>query len=71
MQTEYKGLTNCCTKGVCKGSIWESGNSRGGLSGIGVYLLLVLDKVEYRRTSISGTTFSGRKCLSGTSFHAI
>jgi hypothetical protein len=25
----------------------------------------------YRRTSISGTTFSGKKCLSGTIFHAI
>jgi hypothetical protein len=24
----------------------------------------------YRRTSISGTTFSGKKCLSGTIFHA-
>jgi hypothetical protein len=27
--------------------------------------------IEYRRISISGTTFSGKKCLSGTSFHAI
>jgi hypothetical protein len=27
--------------------------------------------INYRRTSISGTTFSGNKCLSGTSFHAI
>jgi hypothetical protein len=26
---------------------------------------------SYRRTSISGTTFSGKKCLSGTIFHAI
>jgi hypothetical protein len=26
---------------------------------------------RYRRTSISGTTFSGKKCLSGTIFHAI
>jgi hypothetical protein len=26
---------------------------------------------EYRRTSISGTTFSGKKCPSGTIFHAI
>jgi hypothetical protein len=26
---------------------------------------------SYRRTSISGTTFSGKKCLSGTSVHAI
>jgi hypothetical protein len=25
----------------------------------------------YRRTSISGTTFSGKKCPSGTIFHAI
>jgi hypothetical protein len=25
----------------------------------------------HRRTSISGTTFSGKKCLSGTIFHAI
>jgi hypothetical protein len=25
----------------------------------------------YRRSSISGTTFSGNKCLSGTIFHAI
>jgi hypothetical protein len=25
----------------------------------------------YRRTSISGTTFIGKKCLSGTNFHAI
>jgi hypothetical protein len=25
----------------------------------------------YRRTSISGTTFSGKKCLRGTIFHAI
>jgi hypothetical protein len=25
----------------------------------------------YRRTSISGTTFSGKKCLSETKFHAI
>jgi hypothetical protein len=25
----------------------------------------------YRKTSISGTTFSGEKCLSGTIFHAI
>jgi cyclophilin family peptidyl-prolyl cis-trans isomerase len=28
-------------------------------------------KALYRRTSISGTTFSGEKCLSGTNFHAI
>jgi hypothetical protein len=28
-------------------------------------------RVEYRRTSISGTTFSGIKCLSETIFHAI
>jgi hypothetical protein len=28
-------------------------------------------KQGYRRTSISGTTSSGKKCLSGTSFHAI
>jgi hypothetical protein len=27
--------------------------------------------LNYRRTSISGTTFSGKKCLSGTIFHAI
>jgi hypothetical protein len=26
---------------------------------------------DYRKTSISRTTFSGKKCLSGTSFHAI
>jgi hypothetical protein len=26
---------------------------------------------QYRRTSISGTTFSGKMCLSGTIFHAI
>jgi hypothetical protein len=26
---------------------------------------------QYRRTSISGKTFSGKKCLSGTIFHAI
>jgi hypothetical protein len=26
---------------------------------------------SYRRTSISGTTLSGKKCLSGTSSHAI
>jgi hypothetical protein len=26
--------------------------------------------VVYRRTSISGTTFSGKRCLSGTIFHA-
>jgi hypothetical protein len=26
---------------------------------------------DYRRTSISGTTFSGKKCLSGSIFHAI
>jgi hypothetical protein len=30
-----------------------------------------LPKSVYKRTSISGTTFSGRKCLSGTIFHAI
>jgi hypothetical protein len=28
-------------------------------------------QMSYRRTSISGTTFSGKKCLSGTIFHAI
>jgi hypothetical protein len=26
---------------------------------------------QYRRTSISGTTFGGKSCLSGTIFHAI
>jgi hypothetical protein len=26
---------------------------------------------DYRRTSISGTTFNGKNCLSGTIFHAI
>jgi hypothetical protein len=25
----------------------------------------------YRRTSISGTTFSGEKCVGGTIFHAV
>jgi hypothetical protein len=30
----------------------------------------ILEYYTYRRTSISGTTFSGKKCLSGTSFHA-
>jgi hypothetical protein len=28
-------------------------------------------ETSYRRTSISGTTFSGKKCLSVTIFHAI
>jgi hypothetical protein len=28
-------------------------------------------QTRYRRTSISGTTFSGKKCLSGIIFHAI
>jgi hypothetical protein len=32
---------------------------------------LFLDYKTYWRTSISGTTFSGKKCLSGTIFHAI
>jgi hypothetical protein len=27
--------------------------------------------ITYRRTSISGTNFSRKKCLSGTIFHAI
>jgi hypothetical protein len=29
------------------------------------------DLKQYRRTSTSGTTFSGKKCLSGPIFHAI
>jgi hypothetical protein len=36
----------------------------GGVSG-------KVTHVRYRRTSISGTTFSGKVCLSGTMFHAI
>jgi hypothetical protein len=32
---------------------------------------VAIDKTTYRRTSISGTTFSGKKCISGTNFHAI
>jgi hypothetical protein len=30
-----------------------------------------LPDLEYRRTSISGTNFSGKKCLSGITLHAI
>jgi hypothetical protein len=35
--------------------------SADALSSLGAYFL-----IGYRRTSISGTNFSGKKCLSGT-----
>jgi hypothetical protein len=34
-------------------------------------ILDTLVHIVYRRTSMSETTFSGKKCLSGTTFHAI
>jgi hypothetical protein len=35
------------------------------------FLKKPIQMTQYRRTLISGTTFSGNKCLSGTIFHAI
>jgi hypothetical protein len=52
-----------------------SQNKRTGkFSPIGLLLLQAVPVIVawlYRRTSISGTTFSGEKCISGTIFHAI
>jgi hypothetical protein len=42
-----------------------------GADRINAISLLLWVACGYRRTSISGTTFSGKKCLSRTIFHAI
>jgi hypothetical protein len=50
-------------------SFLSSQKGRNGLNWLDCRVRIV--ERGYRRISISGTTFSGKKCLSGTIFHAI
>jgi hypothetical protein len=51
-----------CVSGIAEGHFRPSGSGERGVH---------TRDICYRITSISGTTFSGKKCLSGTIFHAI
>jgi hypothetical protein len=53
---------------LARSSIWKNSTVQAGLN---TPHFNAKSHQMYRRTSISGTTFSGKKCLSGTIFHAI